>query len=91
MFAEEIRRAAESAPRVKLPDVAALMWRAYGAGQITEAEAEALSNLIAFISNPSLSARHMDTNASLAEVATALFDTHPPDVGAPQLHMFIRA
>nr|WP_082508005.1 hypothetical protein [Methylobacterium sp. Leaf113] len=46
MFAEEIRRAAESAPRVKLPDVAALMWRAYGAGQITEAEAEALSNLI---------------------------------------------
>ena len=46
MFAEEIRRAAEVAPRVKLPEVAALLWRAFGAGQVTEAEAEALSNLI---------------------------------------------
>lgn len=46
MFADEIRRAAEAAPRVKLPDVAALLWRAFGAGQITEAEAEELSNLI---------------------------------------------
>ena len=46
MFADEIRRAAEAAPRVKLPDVAALLWRAYGAGQVSEAEAEALSVLI---------------------------------------------
>ena len=46
MFADEIRRAAEAAPRVKLPDVAALLWRAFGAGQVSEAEAEALSNLI---------------------------------------------
>lgn len=46
MFAEEIRRAAEAAPRVKLPEVAALLWRAFGAGQVTEAEAESLSNLI---------------------------------------------
>lgn len=46
MFAEEIRRAVEAAPRVKLPDVAAVMWRAYGAGQIGEAQAEALSALI---------------------------------------------
>ena len=46
MFADEIRRAVEAAPRVKLPDVAALLWRAFGAGQVTEAEAEALSNLI---------------------------------------------
>ena len=43
MFADEIRRAVEAAPRVKLPEVAALLWRAYGEGQITEAEAEALS------------------------------------------------
>ena len=43
MFADEIRRAVEAAPRVKLPDVAALLWRAFGAGQVTEAEAEALS------------------------------------------------
>ena len=46
MFAEEIRRAVEAAPRVKLPEVAALLWRAYGEGQITEAEAEALSERI---------------------------------------------
>ena len=46
MFADEIRRAAEAAPRVKLPEVAALLWRAFGAGQVTEAEAEELSNLI---------------------------------------------
>ena len=46
MFADEIRRAAEAAPRCKLPDVAALLWRAFGAGQVSEAEAEALSGLI---------------------------------------------
>ena len=46
MFADEIRRAAEVAPRCKLPDVAALLWRAFGAGQVSEAEAEALSGLI---------------------------------------------
>lgn len=31
---------------MKLPDVAALLWRAYGAGEVTEAEAEELSGLI---------------------------------------------
>lgn len=46
MFADEIRRAAEAAPRMKLPEIAALLWRAFGVGQVTEAEAEALSNLI---------------------------------------------
>ncbi|MBW4971635.1 hypothetical protein KZY98_14335, partial [Croceibacter atlanticus] len=46
MFADEIRLAAEAAPRVKLPEVLTLLWRAYGAGQVTEAEAEALSGLI---------------------------------------------
>ena len=46
MFADEFRRAIEASPRYKLPDVAALLWRAFGAGQVTEAEAEALSNLI---------------------------------------------
>lgn len=43
MFADEIRRAVEAAARVKLPDVAALLWRAYGQGQVTEAEAEEIS------------------------------------------------
>jgi hypothetical protein len=43
MFADEIRRAVEAAPRVKLPELAALLWRAYGEGHVTEAEAEAIS------------------------------------------------
>lgn len=46
MFVEEIRRAIEAAPRVTLPEVGAVMWRAFGAGHISEADAEALSALI---------------------------------------------
>ena len=46
MFAQEIRRAVEAAPRVKLPEIAALLWRAYGEGQVSEDEAESLSELI---------------------------------------------
>lgn len=46
MFADEIQRAIEAASRIALPQVAALLWRAYGDGTITEAEAEALSGLI---------------------------------------------
>ena len=55
MFADELRRAIEAAPRITLPAVAALMWKAYGAGQVSEAEAEALSGLI--------EARQADTGA----------------------------
>ena len=47
MFADEIRRAIEAASRITLPQVTALLWRAYGDGKVTEAEAEALSGLIA--------------------------------------------
>jgi DNA-binding Lrp family transcriptional regulator len=46
MFAAEIRRAVEAAPRTKLPEVAVLLWQAFGAGQVTETEAEELSALI---------------------------------------------
>ncbi len=46
MFADEIRRAIEAATRLTLPQVTALLWRAYGEGKITETEAEALSGLI---------------------------------------------
>ncbi|MCJ2017560.1 helix-turn-helix domain-containing protein [Methylobacterium sp. E-065] len=46
MFADEIRRAIDAATRLTLPAVTAALWRAYGAGQVTEAEAEALSVLI---------------------------------------------
>lgn len=43
MFADEIRRAAQAAPRTKLPELVALMWRAFAAGQITEPEVEQLA------------------------------------------------
>ncbi|MCJ2084872.1 helix-turn-helix domain-containing protein [Methylobacterium sp. E-005] len=46
MFADEIRRAIEAADRITLPSVTALLWRAFGEGRVTEAEAEALSGLI---------------------------------------------
>ena len=46
MFADEIRYAIEAASRITLPQVTALLWRAYGEGKVTEAEAEALSALI---------------------------------------------
>lgn len=46
MFADEIRRAVETAARVELPKVAAVMWQAFGAGHLTEAEAEELTGLI---------------------------------------------
>ncbi|GJE14563.1 helix-turn-helix domain-containing protein [Methylobacterium longum] len=45
-YADEIRRQVEMAPRAALPAVTAALWRAYGDGQITEAEAEALSAMI---------------------------------------------
>src|SRR4051794_25689833 len=46
MFVEQLRRAVEATPRVELAKVASLLWRAYAAGQVTEAEAQALSDLI---------------------------------------------
>ncbi|MCJ2063807.1 GntR family transcriptional regulator [Methylobacterium sp. J-088] len=46
MFADELRRAIEAADRITLPSVTVLLWRAYGDGKVTEAEAEALSGLI---------------------------------------------
>ncbi|MCJ2109976.1 helix-turn-helix domain-containing protein [Methylobacterium sp. E-025] len=45
-YAYEIRRQAEAAPRAALPAVASAMWKAFGAGHLSEAEAEALSSLI---------------------------------------------
>jgi hypothetical protein len=46
MFVDEIRRAVEAAPRVKLAEVGEVMWRAWAAGQVSDAEAEELSRLI---------------------------------------------
>ena len=45
-YADAIRRQAEDAPRSALPAVTAALWRAFGEGHVTEAEAEALSVLI---------------------------------------------
>ena len=46
MFADELKRAIEAADRITLPQVTALLWRAYGDGKVTDAEAESLSGLI---------------------------------------------
>jgi hypothetical protein len=46
MLADAIRRAVMAAPRVELPNVSAQLWKAYAAGQVTEAEASELSELI---------------------------------------------
>src|SRR4051794_5665424 len=46
MFVEQLRRAVEASPRVELAWVAQLLWRAYAAGHVSEAEAEALSEAI---------------------------------------------
>lgn len=46
MFCDQIRREAEAAPRAALPAVSAALWKAFAAGHVTEAEAEALSALI---------------------------------------------
>jgi hypothetical protein len=46
MFADQLRRAVEASPRVELARVAQLLWKAYAAGHVSEAEAAGLSNLI---------------------------------------------
>ncbi len=46
MFVEQLRRAVEASPRCELTKVSALLWKAYAAGQVSEAEASALSEAI---------------------------------------------
>src|SRR5215211_2389009 len=46
MLVEQLRRAVEASPRAELPTVAALLWKAYAAGHVTETEASALSEAI---------------------------------------------
>src|SRR3954464_2970206 len=46
MFAEQLRRAVEASPRAELHTVSALLWKAYAAGQVSEAEVQGLSDLI---------------------------------------------
>src|SRR3954463_9419890 len=46
MFVDELRRAVEASPRAELPAVSGLLWKAFAAGQVTEAQASELSDLI---------------------------------------------
>src|SRR4051812_45538950 len=46
MFAEQLQRAVEASPRAELPTVSALLWKAYAGGQVTEAQASELSEMI---------------------------------------------
>ena len=46
MFADHLRAAIETAPRITLPTIATQLWRAFGEGHVSEAEAEALAALI---------------------------------------------
>jgi len=39
MFVEQLRHAVEASPRIELAKVASLLWRAYAAGQVSEASA----------------------------------------------------
>src|SRR5215210_6605086 len=45
-FAGEIRRAVMASPRMKLPEIRSALYKAFAAGQISEAEAEELDTLI---------------------------------------------
>lgn len=46
MFADHLRSAVEASPRTKLPELAALLWRALAEGNVSEAEAEEIAGLI---------------------------------------------
>lgn len=75
MFADEFRRAIEAASRITLPQVTALLWRAYGEGKVTEAEAETLSGLIE---------ARTDTPAARRLPAGSQLGSEPPILPAPQ-------
>lgn len=76
MFAEEIRRQAEGAPRAALEAVSAALWKAFAAGAVTEAEAEELSGLIearkALASAQASSGATQPAAGSLQQVGAAL-------------------
>jgi hypothetical protein len=46
MLRDEIARAVQSAPRSRLAELAATIWRAYGAGAISETDAQALAEAV---------------------------------------------
>lgn len=46
MFADEMRRAVEAAPRVRLSELSAVVWKGFAAGALAEDEAQDLAELI---------------------------------------------
>ena len=46
MLTDEIARAVQSAPRSRLAELAATIWRAYGAGANGETDAQALAEAV---------------------------------------------
>jgi len=46
MFADQLRRAIEAAPRVKLADLSTGLWKTWGAGGVSDDEAQDLAQLI---------------------------------------------
>src|SRR4051812_9991160 len=46
MFVEQLRRAVEVSPHAELPTVSGLLWKAFAAGHVTEAQASDLSEMI---------------------------------------------
>src|SRR5215207_4755334 len=46
MFVDELRRAVEAAPRLKLPEIREALWRAWGQGLVGDDDAQALADMI---------------------------------------------
>jgi hypothetical protein len=46
MFVDELRRAVEASPRVELAKVASLLWKAWGQGLLSDAEAQSIGDMI---------------------------------------------
>ena len=83
-YADEIRRQVEAASRAALPAVTAALWRVYGDGTVTEAEAEALSGLIESRQTKSETVSHLRSPISGASTNVEKSDTAPGRVGSPK-------
>ena len=82
-YAYEIRRQAEAAPRAALPAVASALWKAFGEGHLSEAEAEALSGLIEARSVSPRSGENPPpaSNAEIPGIASGLTGDHRSRAG----------
>ncbi len=83
-YADEIRRQAEAAPCAALSAVTAALWRGYGDGKITEAEAEALSGLIEARHVKSETVSHLRSPVSGTSTDVGKSDTAANRTGSPR-------